>query len=49
VYSGALQRKLLKLDRFLGQRPGTEEPAPPEQTSLELSLEPANEKASQDG
>lgn len=52
VYSGALGRKFLKLDRYL--RPPVETPPAPEaapsaQTSLRLALEQAIEKASQGG
>jgi len=51
VYSGALQRKFLKLDRYLQpSAPKAEPPAsapPSAQTSLQLPLQQAIEKASQ--
>jgi 3'-5' exoribonuclease len=52
VYSGALERKLLKLDRYLQPAPQTESPAaapPAPQAAVQLPLEPAIEKASQGG
>ena len=53
VYSGALQRKLLKLDRYLRPPAAKAEPAssapPSAQTSLQLPLQQAIEKASQGG
>src|SRR5262245_1748792 len=54
VYSGALQRKFLKLDRYLHPpAPKPEAPSPSStpsaQTSLQLPLQQAIEKASQGG
>lgn len=51
VYSGALQRKFLKLDRYLQPSASKAEPPPSKppsaQTSLQLPLQQAIEKASQ--